>query len=294
MGILGFGGVRLDDAGRAALARLLGDPLFELIPLKNTLDQAAAFPAGARVSVTASPSKTLEATFDLAEKLAAGGLRVTPHLSARMTRDRAHLAELLARAREGGFTHVFVVGGDADEPGEFLDGLSLLQAMAELGHPFTAIGVPAYPQGHPDIPGPKLLPALRDKAAFADHYTTQLCFDVGAIDRFVAERVADGLPLRAVIGTPGVAEPQKLLSIAARIGVADAKRFVTKNLGFVLRLARSGGFYTPTDFTRRIAALAARPDSPIDGLHIYTFNAAKDTEAWRREQLERLEVPVPA
>ena len=46
----------------AALARILTSPTFELVPLKNALDQAAFLPAGATVSVTASPAKGIEAT----------------------------------------------------------------------------------------------------------------------------------------------------------------------------------------------------------------------------------------
>ena len=42
------------------------------------------------------------------------------------------------------------MGGDAKDRGEFHDGVSLLHAMDELGHPFLQIGVPAYPEG--DIP----------------------------------------------------------------------------------------------------------------------------------------------
>ena len=120
-------------ADREALDRVLADPTFELIPLKNARDQAAALPRGATVSVTASPGKGIEATVELTIELERAGLRAIPHLSARMIRDRAHLAELLARLADAGIDRAFVVGGDADEPGEFLDGLSLIRAMADLG-----------------------------------------------------------------------------------------------------------------------------------------------------------------
>jgi len=40
--------------GSAAVARVLVDPTFELIPLKNVHEQAAAVPRGRTVSVTAS------------------------------------------------------------------------------------------------------------------------------------------------------------------------------------------------------------------------------------------------
>ena len=283
-------------AEASALARALEDPIFELIPIKSLPDQVPHLPPGALVSVTASPTKTIEATVDAARDLQAAGFRAMPHLSAHMIRDRAHLADLLAAARAGGVTRAFVVGGDSHEPGDFRDGLSLLRAMDELGHPFSHLGCPAYPQGHPDIPVPTLLQALRDKAPYVEHVTTQLGFDTAAIASWVAARRAEGFAPSIVIGVPGVADPQKLLTIAARIGVADARRFLTKNLRFVMGLARSGGFYRPTRFVQGVAPLLADPGARVTGLHLYTFNAVEATETWRREQLERLgaAVAVPA
>jgi methylenetetrahydrofolate reductase (NADH) len=278
----------LDDMARAALAAALADPNFELLPLKNLPDQIPHLPAGARVSVTASPAKGIDATVDWAIRLQADGFRAIPHLSARMIADRATLAGLLDRARDGGLRHAFVVGGDADEPGEYLDGLSLLQAMTELGHPFTTLGCPGYPQGHPDIPDEALAAALRDKAAYVDHVTTQMDFDTRAIADWVRARRADGLTPDVIIGVPGVADPQKLLSIAARIGVRDAKRFLVKNLRFVTGLARSGGFYKPTAFVEGVAPLLADPLARVTGFHLYTFNAVEATESWRQSMLARL------
>jgi methylenetetrahydrofolate reductase (NADPH) len=285
----------LSPAAREALARTLDSAAFELIPLKNVHDQAGFLPAGAVVSVTASPAKGLEATLELCEQLEAKGFQPVPHLSARMVRDRAHLADLLARAQASGLRKAFVVGGDAKEPGEFLDGLSLLQAMAEIGHPFDSVGIPCYPQGHAVIPDDALLTALRDKAPFASYMTTQLCFDPGAIASWLEARRAEGIVLPAVIGVPGVAEPQKLLSISARIGVADTQRFVKKNLGFVVRLARSGGFYKPDAFLRDLAPVIADESKGIAGLHLYTFNAVDLMESWRRGFVDGLRAaPVGA
>ena len=278
----------LDDGSRAALRNVLADPIFELLPLKNIADQVPHLPAGARVSVTASPAKGIDATVDWAARLQADGFRAIPHLSARMIASRAVLAGLLERSRDAGLTHAFVVGGDADEPGEYLDGLSLLRAMTELGHPFTMLGCPAYPQGHPDIPDAALAEALREKAPYVAHVTTQMDFDTGAIARWVRARRAEGFEPEIVIGVPGVADPQKLLSIAARIGVKDAKRFLVKNLRFVTGLAKSGGFYKPTGFVEELAPLLADPEARVTGFHLYTFNAVEATEAWRRSMLEKL------
>jgi methylenetetrahydrofolate reductase (NADPH) len=278
----------LDATGRIALRAVLDDPIFELLPLKSIGDQIAHLPAGARVSVTASPNKGIDATLDWALRLQADGFRAIPHLSARMIVSRDMLAGLLERARAGGLTRAFVVGGDADEPGEYLDGLSLIRAMVELDHPFETLGCPAYPQGHPDIPEAALAHALVDKAPYVAHVTTQMDFDTGAIERWVRARRAEGFAPGVVIGTPGVADPQKLLAIAARIGVKDAKRFLVKNLRFVTGLAKSGGFYKPTGFVEALAPLIADPAAGIAGLHLYTFNAVEATEAWRQSMLEKL------
>ena len=280
----------LSDAQAAALARILRAPTFELIPLKNAIDKAAALPAGSTVSVTTSPAKGIEATVALSEQLQAHGFRAVPHVSARMIRDRAHLADMIDWLEGAGVDRAFVVGGDAKEPGAYPDGLSLLREMAEIGHPLSEIGIPGYPQGHAFIADGRLQEALRAKAAFASYITTQLCFDPAAIAAWIAARRAEGITLSVHVGVPGVAEPQKLLTIAARIGVADTHRFLVKNVRFVTRLIRSGGFYRPDGLLEGLAPSAADPGIGISGLHLYTFNAVDATEAWRRAYLDRLQV----
>jgi methylenetetrahydrofolate reductase (NADPH) len=279
----------LAPPGRQALGRLLRSPTYELVPLKNALDQAAFLPSGATVSVTASPAKGIEATVALCEGLQARGYRAVPHLSARMIRDRSHLIDLIAWLEGANVDRAFVVGGDAKEPGSYPDGLSLLRAMAEIGHPLSEIGIPCYPQGHAFIADEPLLSALRAKAAFASYMTTQLCFDPGAIATWIAQRRAEGLELPVHVGIPGVAEPHKLLAISARIGVADTHRFLTKNLRFVARLVRSGGFYRPDALLEGLAPHLADPAACIVDLHMYTFNAVDAFEVWRRSMLKRLD-----
>jgi methylenetetrahydrofolate reductase (NADPH) len=281
-------GTRLDAGSAAGLARVLADPTFELIPLKNAREQAAALPRGATVSVTASPGKGIEATVDLTIELEGAGLRAIPHLSARMIRDRAHLSALLDRLEGAGIDRAFVVGGDAEEPGEFLDGLSLLRAMADLGRLPKDVGAPCYPQGHPDIPDDALLRALRDKAPLVRYMTSQLCFDPNAIATFLAERRAEGIKLPVKLGIPGVAEVPKLLTISARIGVRDASRFVLKNTGLVGAILRSGGVYRPTSLVHQLAPLIADPAANVLGLHVYTFNNVAATDAWRTEMASDL------
>lgn len=281
-------------AAAEALAMVLMRPTFELIPLRNAMDQAAFLPAGVRVSVTASPARGIEPTVALCEQLQAAGFGAVPHLSARMIRDRAHLGELSGRLRAAGVRGAFVVGGDATDHGDFPDGLSLLRALGEIGHPLTDIGIPCYPQGHPFIDKVRLLDALREKAAYASYMTTQLCFDARAIASWLAARRSEGITLPAHIGVPGVVEPHRLLAIGARIGVADTRRFLSKNIRFAARLARSGGFFRPTALLEELAPYVGDPSSEIADLHLYTFNSVEATETWRLGYLTELRVTVLA
>ncbi len=286
-------GLSMDE--RAALAGVLAAPTFELVPIKNALAQAESLPAGATVTVTASPAKGVEATVALVEALQERGFRAVPHLSARMIRDRAHLADLISWLEGVGADRAFVVGGDAKEPGAFPDGLSLLREMHEIGHPLSEIGIPAYPEGHPFIRDRTLLQALRDKAPYASYMTTQLCFSPAAIGPWLAARRAEGIALPVHVGIPGVADPQKLLVISARIGVADTHRFLTKNLRFVTRLVRQGGFYRPDALIEGIAPVVADTTAGVVDFHVYTFNNVEATERWRADYLaRRLRIGAPS
>jgi methylenetetrahydrofolate reductase (NADPH) len=274
---------------RDALAGALTSPTFELVPLKKAIAQSALLPARSDVAVTASPSHTIEATVGLSEQLQAAGFRAVPHLSARMIRDRSHLRTVVGRLAGAGVDRAFIVGGDAKEHGDFPDGLSLLREIADIGHRFSEIGIPCYPQGHAFIPDQPLLEALHAKAPYASYMTTQLCFDPAAIGAWLTARRNEGIGLAVHIGLPGVAEPQRLLAISARIGVADTHRFLAKNSRFVARLIRSGGFYRPDGLLEGLAPLIAEEGAGISGLHIYTFNAVEATERWRVRYLEGLD-----
>ncbi len=274
----------LTDDQRVALRRLVSTAKFELIPLDSILAKADALPEGAAVTVTASPSHGIEATFDLAEKLAARGYDVTPHLSAHMIRDRAHLQELLDRARASSIAKAFVVGGDARESGDFHDGIALLRAIDELGHPFTEIGVPSYPEGHPDIPDDVLLEALKQKQPIATSMTTQMCFNPTALSTWLARMRAAGITLPVHLGVPGVAELTKLMAISARIGVADSARYLKKNKSMVGHLMR-GGSFGPDAFLEALAPTIVDRKAHVRALHVFTFNQIANTADWQRRML---------
>lgn len=276
------------DEQRVALRALLTRPKFELIPLKNALEAAQALPAAATVTVTASPSHGIESTVELAEQMVEAGHAAVPHLSAHMIRDRAHLGELLDRCRVAGLREAFVVGGDSKEPGAFHDGLSLLRAMHELGHPFETLGAPGYPDGHPDIGRERLLEVLLEKQAYVSYMATQMCFDPAAITGWIEDMRRRGVTLPVHLGTPGVADMAKLMTISARIGIANSARYLKKNKRMVGHLLTPGKF-GPDALLEGVAPSFADLSADIEALHVFTFNQVEATVEWQQRMLIALD-----
>jgi methylenetetrahydrofolate reductase (NADPH) len=271
---------------RSALAGLLRSPLFELIPLRDALERAEALPPGSATTVTASPTHGIEATIDLCEGLIGFGHDATPHLAAHMFRDTAHLAEVLDRCRDVGVRSAFVIGGDAKDRGDLHDGLALLRAMDELGHPFISVGVAGYPEGHPAIPEERLTAALLEKQASASSITTQMTFDGEAIAAWIRRIRAAGVILPVIVGVTGAVRVRRLLRVASRIGVGGSLRYLRKNRQLLQLLVRRT--YAADRLLRSLGPTLTDPAADVRGLHVFTFNQVAETVAWQRRLLEEL------
>lgn len=274
-----------------ALRRTLQRSYLEVIPAKGIKEKLAVLPHGAWVAITCSPSKPVEATLKLAEQLDSRRFRLVPHIAARMVRDRSHLQDILTRLDEMQIHSIFVPGGDRETPiGDYACALDLLRDMAELGHRIPDVGVTAYPEGHPTIDDKTLIETLLAKQPLATYFVTQMCFDADVILRWLADMRARGLTLQAWLGLPGVAERGKLLATSLRIGVGDSARFISKQPRLAAKLMAKK-VYRPDEL---LLDLAPRLDDPvlhIDGFHLYSFNLVEDTENWRIQTLDALEVP---
>lgn len=267
-------------AGRPALALLLEEPRYEVIPARGIEQKVAALPYASTVTVTASPALGLDRTIDVSVALAARGFRVVPHVAARMVAGRSHLERLVQRVEGSGIHEVFVVGGDADPPaGEYREAGDLLQELTGLPHPFARVGIGGYPEGHPLIPDDMLLEALRRKQPFATYLVTQMCFDAGALDRWIREIRAEGVDLPVVVGLPGVVERRKLAEISLRTGVGASLSYLRKHGRQIMTLARSRR-YDPSGLAREVAECAVDSTLGIRGAHLFTFNQVEQTRDW--------------
>jgi methylenetetrahydrofolate reductase (NADPH) len=273
----------------AFLADMLTSARFEVLPTGSIEDKIREhLPAGRTVTVTASPAKGLEATLALAERLARSGYVAVPHLAARMVSGRAELEEISARMGEAGVRTVFVPGGDQDPPaGAYSSALDLLEDLTALGQPFAEVGITGYPESHPTISDDLTVQSMWDKRRHATHIVSNLTFDPAMVGRWVDRLRARGVTMPVLLGIPGPIDRAKLLAMATKIGVGDSTRFLSKHKGTFARLAAPGGF-TGERFLERCAAVLAKPEAMVTGLHVYTFNQVAETEAWRRDYLERL------
>jgi methylenetetrahydrofolate reductase (NADPH) len=280
----------LEATGAARVAELLRESRYEVIPLDGIEEQVLAYvPPEITMTVTASPTKGLEPTLDLAARLEGHGYDVVPHLSARLVRDTAHLAEIAERLQGIGVRDVFVVAGDAEEPhGEFEGAPALLDALAELDHPFEQIGITGYPESHPFLDDETTIAAMTAKARHASYIASQVCFDPRVTAQWIDDVWARGTRLPIYIGVPGAVGRAKLLRASTRIGIGDSLRFLRKNGSFAGRFLRGG--FSPDPLVDGLGPVLET--EKVAGFHVFTFNDVEDTEAWRRTRLAAGVVPA--
>ena len=272
----------------SAVAELLLRPRYEVLPLEGIEEDLAAWlEKDVIVTVTGSPSRGLDATLELSERLALGGWTVVPHLPARQVRDSAHLAELLDRIQAAGIRRLFVPAGDAsDAEGAFHGAAELLAAIGERRAEFDEIGITGYPESHHLIPDEETIRAMFEKAEMATEIISQICFDAGTIADWIAKVRARGTQLPIWIGLPGIVDYSKLFRISVKIGVGESARFLGHQHGWLSRLLTRR--FNPDGLVRDLGATAADPEARVAGFHIYTFNEIERTERWRRQTLEDL------
>ncbi len=281
-------GLRVPGSGLRHIAPLLHKTRYEVVPTPSAEDAVLeSVPRDVVVTVTASPTKGLEPTLALAERLAASGYRVVPHLSARLVRDRAHLGEVVGRMAAIGVDDVFVPAGDADPPaGVFSSALDVLEYLTELGSPFPRVGITGYPETHPKIDDDVTVQSMWDKRRHATYLVSNLCFDAAVLRRWIARIRRRSVTLPLLVGLAGPVERTKLAAMATKIGVADSARFLTGHSSAFVRLSTPGA-YQPERLLDRVGSALAAPESMVEGLHIFTFNQLSQAEQWRQKLLAR-------
>ena len=261
----------------------------EIFPTSTIESKLDVLEPGSYVAITCSHTRGVEPTLGMAERLAARGFRIIPHLAARMVRDRAHLRDIIDRLNHIRIESLFVPGGDAEKPaGKYECALQLLRDIAELDHRFADIGVAAHPEGHPNVSDEVLLEQLSEKQQYANYLVTQMCFDPRALTDWNRMMREHGIHLPVWLGIPGAAERRKLITTGLRIGVGDSLRFLRKQ-GRITAALMGRKLYRPDRLLADLAPYLTDAELNIRGFHIFCFNLVEESENWRRDFLARLE-----
>lgn len=285
-----FGTKKYDESPEAKAHRvtLIDELTFELVPLKSLDAAVQALPAGAEVSVTCSPTKGIEETQRLTAELQSQGFVPIPHVSARMVRDHTHTVELAEWCGELGLKQIFIVGGDAEVPGEYPGAVEFLADFLTTNHGIDTIGVTAYPDGHAFLSDETLRWALHEKqrllaeAGVNGYCSTQMCFDPDAIAKWLRVEREMGLTLPVHLGISGVVDKAKLLTMGARLGIGDSLKYLRKNVGAVVKMMTTIS-YDPNDLLLPLSSDLL--DLGVTGMHVFTFNQVEATNTWRESVL---------
>src|SRR3712207_2524848 len=254
----------------AVMETALREASYEVLPLRGAEEAVVEHvPRNVPLTITVTEAKGLTPTLELAERLAGHGFTATPHLAARLVRDAAHLADVVARLQAADVDGVFVVGGDAAEPaGTFPDALSLLEALETSGHHFETVGIGGYPEGHGHIDPELIERALERKAPHATHVITQLCFHPATTTSWARQVRLRGVDLPIRVGLPGAVTRQKLVRISAGLGLGQSARFLAKQQSMFWRFFLPHG-YGPDRLVERLAPTLGQPGHGLAGVPLF-------------------------
>ena len=266
----------------------LENAYMEIIPIPGIEERLGALQPNSHVAVTCSPTKGVDETIELSEKLIAQGFQVIPHIAAKCVSGEKHLETIVKRLDALSVESIFVPGGDRPEPiGEFNNAYDLLKALQKSGHNIKNIGIAAHPEGHPDVNEKILMEALEKKKDLADYIVTQMCFDANILGDWLVRINQQGVHLPVWVGLPGAIERGRLLRTSLRIGVGNSLRFLRKKSQVAAELMKSS-IYNPDKLVTSISEYKDIANTNLAGYHIFCFNQIEITEKWRTETISKL------
>jgi methylenetetrahydrofolate reductase (NADPH) len=267
---------------------------------EKVADFRAILPAGTRVYIAHIEGTPIEEMVATARRLAQDGFPVMPHFPARIIKDRATLADWIARYKgEAGVDQALLLGGGVSTPaGEFDSSMQLLETGLFDG--FTRLHVAGHPEGNRDIDldgGDRIvMEALRWKQAFSARtdaemaIVTQFAFEADPIIAWADRLRAEGIDLPIHIGIAGPAKLQTLIKFAIACGVGPSLRVLQKRAMDVSKLLLP---YEPTDILTALAAhKAANPDFNITHVHFFPLGGINGNATWVTQHGGRAGVPA--
>ena len=253
-------------------------------------DFRALLPEGTRVYIAHIEGTPIEDMVATAKRLARDGYNVMPHFPARIIKDRATLADWIARYQgEAGVKQALLLAGGVTTPhGDFHSSMQLLESGEFDKAGFTRLHVAGHPEGNRDIDpdggDAAVMEALRWKQAFNDTtdaqmaLATQFAFEAKPIIKWVNRLTAEGITLPVHIGIAGPAKLQTLIKFAIACGVGPSLKVLQKRAMDVTKLVLP---YEPNEVIAELAAhKAANPDFGIEAVHFFPLGGIKTNATW--------------
>lgn len=250
-------------------------------------------PEGTRVYIAHIEGTPIEDMVRTARRLAESGYPVMPHFPARIIRDRATLADWIARYQgEAGVEQALLLAGGVAKPlGEFHSSMQMMETGEFDKAGFKRLHVAGHPEGNRDIDPDggtrNVEEALQWKQKFSERtdaemaIATQFAFEAGPMIEWAGALRAAGIALPIHIGIAGPAKLQTLIRFAIACGVGPSLKVLQKRAMDVSKLLLP---YEPTEVLTALAThKTANPDSNIAGVHFFPLGGIKANAEWAIE-----------
>ena len=256
-------------------------------------DFRALLPKGTRVYIAHIEGTPIEDMVATARRIAGEGFAVMPHFPARIIKDRATLADWIARYQgEAGVDQALLLAGGVAKPhGEFDSSMQLMETGLFDDAGFKRLHVAGHPEGNRDIDPDggraNVDAALRWKNDFQSRtdakmaIATQFCFEAGPVIDWANALKAGGITLPIHIGVAGPAKLQTLIKFAIACGVGPSLKVLQKRAMDVSKLLLP---YEPTEVLTALAEhKAANPDFNVTNVHFFPLGGIKTNATWAIE-----------
>ncbi|RYH12022.1 methylenetetrahydrofolate reductase [Tropicimonas sp. IMCC6043] len=293
MALLPFRKRTTAPADRAtALAGFLRGFSIEVMPrtAAKIEDFRALLPEGTRIYIAHIDGTPIEDMVATARRLHQQGFPVMPHFPARLIRDKATLADWIARYRgEADLRQALLLGGGLDTPrGEFHCSMQLLETGLFDAAGISRLHVAGHPEGNRDI-DPKggtknVMEALLWKQKFSERtdadmaIVTQFAFEAAPVIAWAEGLRAAGIDFPIHIGIAGPAKLQTMIKFAVACGVGPSLRVLQRRAKDVTKLVKP---FEPNEILSTLALhKAANPDFNIEQVHFFPLGGIKATADW--------------
>ena len=264
-------------------------------------DFRAILPKGTRVYVAHIEGTPIEDMVATAKRIAGEGFDVMPHFPARIIKDKATLADWIARYKgEANVRQALLLAGGVTTPhGDYHSSMQLLESGLFGG--FDRLHVAGHPEGNKDIDkdgDAVIMQALAWKQAFANTsdakfaIATQFCFEADPVIAWANKLAEAGISMPIHIGIAGPAKLQTLIKFAIACGVGPSLRVLQKRAMDVTKLLLP---YEPTEVAGALAAhKAATPGFNIEQVHFFPLGGIKTNAQWVTDNGGAAGLPVNA